>query len=252
MTYPTEPYYPQSNNQWNEKAQPIWQGASSALAVLCARAAVDCDQGIAVHGFSQGAGLASLAAQYDSRVSAALLFGIGTCVLDESSCAQGNGVHTVLQASTQSAYLPINVRCFFITPCNHPQRHLTLYPSALYCPLVGLLGVAFCSSNRNDSPLLHNTQHSTPTHNTQHSTLNTCAFCRSGESLQVRRTRPSRASFSSSRRAVPIVTAPTTAFSRTAPVTTSSRARRVPSSGMQRHLMRPSSLAMLRGRWAQT
>ena len=141
VTYPTEPYYPQSNNQWHMKAQPIWQGASNALTVLCARAAVDCDRGIAVHGFSQGAGLASLAALYDSRVSAALLFGIGTCVQDESSCAQGNGVHTVLQASTQSAYLPINVRCFFIAPCNHPQRHLILYPNALCCRPLGLLRV---------------------------------------------------------------------------------------------------------------
>ena len=109
--YPQEPYYPQSNGQWDEKAQVVWQGARSALAVLCARAAVDCNLGIAVHGFSQGAGLASLAAQYDSRVGAVLLFAIGTCVQAESSCSKGDGVQTVLQASTQSAYLPINVRC---------------------------------------------------------------------------------------------------------------------------------------------
>ena len=132
VTYPTEPYYPQSNNQWHMKAQPIWQGASNALTVLCARAAVDCDRGIAVHGFSQGAGLASLAAQYDSRVSAALLFGIGTCVLEESRCTQGNGVHTVLQAITQSAYLPITVRCSFRRSLQSPAAALPWYSSALY------------------------------------------------------------------------------------------------------------------------
>ena len=136
VSYSPEPYYPQSNGQWDEKARAIWSGSSSALAVLCSRAAVDCNLGIAIHGFSQGAGLASLAAQFDSRVSAVLLFAIGTCVLAESSCAQGDGVHTVLQASTQAAYLPINVhemrsvktqsadlpsimRCDFT--CNHPQ-----------------------------------------------------------------------------------------------------------------------------------
>ena len=132
IAYPKEPYYPQSNGQWAEKAQIVWQGANSALAVLCARTPIDCDLGIAVHGFSQGAGLASLAAQYDSRVSAALLFGIGTCVLEESRCTQGNGVHTVLQAITQSAYLPITVRCSFRRSLQSPAAALPWYSSALY------------------------------------------------------------------------------------------------------------------------
>ena len=201
VAYPTEPYYPQSNGQWAEKAQIIWQGANSALAVLCSRAAVDCDLGIAVHGFSQGAGLASLAAQYDSRVSAALLFGIGTCVLTESSCAQGNGVHTVLQASVQSAYLPVNVRCCF---------HRALQsPAALPSCRVPSADGGLCS----------------------------CAFCRSGESLRARAIRPSTASSNSSIRVVSIAVAPMTAFRRTAQVTTSSRVSRIPSFGMEGNLM---------------
>ena len=110
VMYPQVPYYPQDNDQWADKAQVVWQGDSSALAVLCARTAVDCDLGIAVHGFSHGGGIAALAAQYDSRVVAALLFGIGTCVRSESECAQGNGVSSILQASSQVAYLADNVR----------------------------------------------------------------------------------------------------------------------------------------------
>ena len=40
-------------------------------------ALANCDLGVAVHGYSQGAQLGSLAGNYDKRVSAALLFGNG-------------------------------------------------------------------------------------------------------------------------------------------------------------------------------
>lgn len=144
VAYPENTRYPQDDRQWDEKAQAVWQGGSGALAVLCARAAVDCDLGIAVHGFSQGAGLASLAAQYDSRVGAALLFGIGTCVRSESQCAQGNGVSTVLQASSQSAYLAVNVcglsrvsaisaRCHALTARHAPTQVCSSRQWLVFC-----------------------------------------------------------------------------------------------------------------------
>jgi len=59
------------------KAACIWDPASadSAIAALCSRTRADCSKGIVTAGFSQGAIIASIAADYDSRVKAA--FGIG-------------------------------------------------------------------------------------------------------------------------------------------------------------------------------
>lgn len=59
------------------KAACIWDKttADSAVAALCARTRADCSKGIVTAGFSQGAIIASIAADYDSRVKAA--FGIG-------------------------------------------------------------------------------------------------------------------------------------------------------------------------------
>lgn len=51
--------------------------SESALSKLCARANTDCDLGIVVAGFSQGANLASLAANHDARVKGAYLLGHG-------------------------------------------------------------------------------------------------------------------------------------------------------------------------------
>jgi hypothetical protein len=51
--------------------------ASSALEVLCSRPKADCGKGIVVHGVSQGAGLAVLAANYSSDVRAAWAMAIG-------------------------------------------------------------------------------------------------------------------------------------------------------------------------------
>lgn len=63
--------------------------ANSAIAKLCSRPKADCGQGIVVSGFSQGANLAALAKNYDSRVRGAYLLGHGNkaSIIDVSSCA---------------------------------------------------------------------------------------------------------------------------------------------------------------------
>jgi hypothetical protein len=77
------------------KAQCIFDpnSTSSAVEVLCARAKADCSKGIVVGGFSQGAVIATLAQNTDSRVQAA--WGMGDGVMyagaNLSSCmANGN------------------------------------------------------------------------------------------------------------------------------------------------------------------
>lgn len=62
-----------------DKAQCVWGEAKtdSALTKLCARPEADCDAGIVVAGFSQGANLASLSKNYDARVKGAYLMGHG-------------------------------------------------------------------------------------------------------------------------------------------------------------------------------
>jgi hypothetical protein len=70
--------------------------SNSAISKLCARAKADCSQGIVVSGFSQGANLAALSKNYDSRVRGAYLIGHGNkaSIIDVSSCA--NNSATVL------------------------------------------------------------------------------------------------------------------------------------------------------------
>ena len=65
----------------------------SALSKLCARPSVDCDQGIVVAGFSQGANIAALSKNYDARVRGAYLMGHGhraSNFMDSASCQQAS------------------------------------------------------------------------------------------------------------------------------------------------------------------
>jgi hypothetical protein len=77
-------------SQIGGKAQCIFNPNSnpSAVSVLCARATADCSKGIVVAGFSQGAVIATLAKNTDSRVQAA--YGLGDGVkyssFDLSAC----------------------------------------------------------------------------------------------------------------------------------------------------------------------
>ncbi|HEU4726459.1 MAG TPA: hypothetical protein VFT22_01160 [Kofleriaceae bacterium] len=67
--------------------------ATSAISQLCARAKADCTKGIVVGGFSQGAVMATLAKNFDSRVAAAWGMGDGVTysIFNLTSCmADGN------------------------------------------------------------------------------------------------------------------------------------------------------------------
>jgi len=85
-------------SQIGAKAACIFKPASStsAVEVLCSRAKADCSKGIVVAGFSQGAVIATLAKNTDSRVQAA--YGLGDGVkysfFDLSSC-MANGKRTL-------------------------------------------------------------------------------------------------------------------------------------------------------------
>jgi hypothetical protein len=77
------------------KARCIFNGATatSALARLCSRAKADCSKGVVVGGFSQGAVIATLANNFDSRVQAAWGMGDGVqySIFNLRSClASGN------------------------------------------------------------------------------------------------------------------------------------------------------------------
>jgi len=58
--------YPETCDAWLTKAEELFSTSddSSAVSVLCAREEVDCSLGIVIAGFSQGAQLASLSANY--------------------------------------------------------------------------------------------------------------------------------------------------------------------------------------------
>ncbi len=62
-----------------QRTQCIFDAASphSAVSVLCGRDKTDCSKGIVTAGFSQGAALATLAADFDSRLRAAWAMGTG-------------------------------------------------------------------------------------------------------------------------------------------------------------------------------
>lgn len=78
----------------HEKAADLYSGPDSAIGVLCGRARANCLKGIVTAGHSQGSAMAMLAANYDSRVRAALALGTGfdvvgpglsyeSCLVDE-------------------------------------------------------------------------------------------------------------------------------------------------------------------------
>lgn len=78
--------YPSGDDYCSEleaKAEAIFSlsdpSLSSALSVLCGTPGIDCAKGVAVHGFSQGAHMASLASRAAGQdvITAALLFGNG-------------------------------------------------------------------------------------------------------------------------------------------------------------------------------
>jgi dienelactone hydrolase len=78
-------------NSMRAKAQCLFgkSGTDSALSKLCTRSNVDCDRGIVVSGFSQGANLAALSRNYEPRVVGALLLGHGhraARAMDSTAC----------------------------------------------------------------------------------------------------------------------------------------------------------------------
>ncbi|HEX7842554.1 MAG TPA: hypothetical protein VF469_34005 [Kofleriaceae bacterium] len=80
------------------KARCIFNSGSttSAISTLCARAKADCSKGVVVGGFSQGAVIATLAKNFDSRVQAAWGMGDGVTysIFNLTSC-MGNGNRTL-------------------------------------------------------------------------------------------------------------------------------------------------------------
>ena len=73
VEYPAYPSYPGSCSGQRAKMSTVANG----IRKVCDRSKANCDLGLAVHGFSQGAHIASLAKEYEPRVSAALHFGHG-------------------------------------------------------------------------------------------------------------------------------------------------------------------------------
>ena len=85
-------------SQISAKAQCIFNpnSTTSAVETLCSRAKADCSKGIVVGGFSQGAVIATLAKNFDSRVQAAWGMGDGVMysTFNLSSC-MANGKRTL-------------------------------------------------------------------------------------------------------------------------------------------------------------
>ncbi len=71
--------YPVTCAGLTPKAEAIFNPnlSKSAIRAICDRPKADCSKGIVVSGFSQGAHIASLAANYDERIEAAYLMGNG-------------------------------------------------------------------------------------------------------------------------------------------------------------------------------
>ena len=83
IDYPNK-FYPTSCGALTDKAALLFgeNDPSVALSQICARPKADCSKGIVTAGFSQGAHLAALAANFDSRVAASFLIGHGTQATD--------------------------------------------------------------------------------------------------------------------------------------------------------------------------
>jgi hypothetical protein len=88
------------------KARCIFNPASSTSAIsrLCARAKADCTKGVVVGGFSQGAVMATLAKNFDSRVAAAWgigdgvkysIFNLTSCMADGSRALPSSRLRAV-------------------------------------------------------------------------------------------------------------------------------------------------------------
>ena len=82
-----------------DKARAIFDGndENSVVSQMCdgPDALANCDLGVAVHGYSQGAQLGSLAGNFDKRISAALLFGNGnyqTFLRGDYSCLNNENI----------------------------------------------------------------------------------------------------------------------------------------------------------------
>lgn len=95
--------------------------ATSALAKICGRIGVNCDGGVAVHGFSMGGLLAGLAARWSPAVSAVLLEGAGNRVPGtpgETKAGQpgvvGGSTLLCLQDLALSTYVPRSARRFIL------------------------------------------------------------------------------------------------------------------------------------------
>lgn len=77
--YPRSGLFQYIGGWFDQKAQWIYSQTNplNAINIVCAQPRVDCELGIAVHGFSQGAHIASLSKKYEPRVTGILLFGAG-------------------------------------------------------------------------------------------------------------------------------------------------------------------------------
>jgi hypothetical protein len=77
-------FYPNTCSALLSKAQRVFDAsdATSPISLICGRAKADCNKGIVVQGFSQGAHIAALARNYDSRVVAAYVTGNGSQATD--------------------------------------------------------------------------------------------------------------------------------------------------------------------------
>jgi hypothetical protein len=109
------------------KARCIFNAASStsAIGTLCARAQADCTKGVVVGGFSQGAVMATLAKNFDSRVAAAWgmgdgvtysIFGLSSCMADGNRALPSSQLRAVDGEKDQFiGPTAANVRSQFLT-----------------------------------------------------------------------------------------------------------------------------------------
>jgi hypothetical protein len=91
-------YNPGTCAYFEGKARALFDRSDGALAAVCGRAQADCSLGIAVHGFSQGAHLATIAASMDPRVSAALTYGNGVRCQGDWTDSWHDGAHMAMSA----------------------------------------------------------------------------------------------------------------------------------------------------------
>ena len=73
--------YPSICSKFSERTRSLFSMTeNSAMKVICNRPYANCTKGIAVHGFSQGANIASMSDRYNPYVSSVLLFGNGDTI----------------------------------------------------------------------------------------------------------------------------------------------------------------------------